>query len=122
MIDTKELRIGNLIYWDIPSKKDIVHEIVGVTWRRINTIPISLGDNIEEYKPIKLTEELLLKLGFKEIENEFYYKSFRYTLLKTKSYRGFLFCDGTKTLNAVEYLHDLQNLFFALTKYELSMK
>lgn len=87
------------------------------------------GERIIEskLKPIKLTEELLLKCGFKEIKNE----PRKWFKIKTKK-RGVSLdiCFSSKRivlnngydfvdLLYIKYLHQLQNLYFALTNEEL---
>jgi len=47
-LKSNELRIGNLIYWNIPEKLNVPHEVVGIVHDRPQTIPISLGDSIHE--------------------------------------------------------------------------
>ena len=59
----EELRIGNLIFWDIPEKLNTIHEVIGIRNKKPQTIPISLGESIEDYKPIPLTEEWLKMFG-----------------------------------------------------------
>jgi hypothetical protein len=68
-------------------------------------------------KAIPLTEEWLLKFGFIKHENH----SIWYTLNKVDVW----FFDG-KYVNdndvEINFVHELQNLYFALTKKELTMK
>jgi len=120
MIDTKELRLGNLIYWDIPSKKDIVHEIVGVTWRRINTIPISLGDNIEEYKPIQLTDEWLEHYGAQRNYDNYIYDRFIFIWKKSYKYWYVVDLQSNVYLTKIEFVHEWQNFNFAMSGEELN--
>jgi phage baseplate assembly protein W len=37
-MEAKNFRIGNLIYWDIPEKNGVIHEITKIMFNRINTI------------------------------------------------------------------------------------
>lgn len=82
-----------------------------------------------DYQPIALTEEWLIKFGFKEG----IYERFKIHLFKhdKTAYVKFLFLDPTsgeneyKTLcmwNKIKYVHQLQNLYFALTGEELTLK
>lgn len=82
--------------------------------------------NIESLKPITLTEEILLRLGFvhrgetKE-ENKlytFYGKESKFTVQKIISF--FLYdnhCFGTE----IKYLHKLQNLIYELIGEQLTL-
>ena len=109
----KELRIGNLVNVDEKAYK------------------ISVGDlyNLENYsknyghlyKPIPLTEEWLIRFGFeKKIINE---RTLKQTIYKSKYYYISLIdfrlsIDG-KIYHKIDFVHQLQNLYFALTGEEL---
>ena len=82
------------------------------------------------YNPIPLTEEWLLKFGFKrspannsiylpvpELKAEIHYEMFRKQLVCV------LYCStGSFIPNDIKYVHQLQNLYFALTGEELTIK
>lgn len=81
----------------------------------------------EEFRPIPLTEEWLLKFGFENKLNE-------YTNLWVKKNNWFhfeydqdekkWFCimtSGGRTITDIEYVHKLQNLYFSLTGEELTL-
>ena len=126
-----ELRIGNLVYWDIPQKKNVVHIISAILPNTLHTQPISLGKH-KDYNPIPLTEEWLLKFGF-ELKEE----SFQDTLLDTFMFHkdnivDVEFSDKHKLLywhdnytnvyhQEIKQVHQLQNLYFALRGEELTI-
>jgi len=69
--------------------------------------------------PIKLTKEILIKCGFNN--NGYFYQMNGLTLKTT--YDGFVLLSGQYSVgNEFYYLHELQNLYFALTKDELIFK
>ena len=125
-MDVKALRIGNLIkYTDYPNLKDnLLGKVICVTG---DDISFMSDCNVAYLEPIKLTEDLLIKLSFNKngrviktyvmigdeinfnilvnLENEFYF----YPSIAIKwSVR-------------LEYVHQLQNLYFALTGEELDV-
>lgn len=133
-----ELRIGNLIkgiYHDYDDGID--EEIENETICKVVTLDVSgSGDypiyvysdeNIEhfsEFKPIPLTEEWLLKFGFQEHPNDYYYfegYKIRFDLdndlTPIKFY--FLFFDIGDWEMEIKYVHQIQNLYFALKEEEL---
>jgi len=123
-MEARELRIGNLIYWNIPEKADTIHTVVGIRNEKPQTIPISLGESIEDYKPIPLTEEWLKKFGFEDL----YYGEDKFGWIKEgvniSKYFNFVlmlpnaeYYDSTK----IKWVHDLQNLYYAITGIELSV-
>ena len=119
-MEANELRIGN--YFINPNgqiRQISYHEIRILS---INTIKIN-------YKPIPLTEEWLLKFGFIHAHTCWYEKG----LLDTECwFLTFNITSGGKVtlstdreehfLRTIEYVHQLQNLYFALTQKELQIK
>lgn len=76
--------------------------------------------------PIQLTEDWLLRLGFVVTETnngiECYYFGSRYSIFKPKDCSVWIFCDGENALTNFEHIHTLQNIWFALTNQELTLK
>ena len=110
-MDAKELRIGNYV-----NKHGNLNIIDGIA---IGFISTSIGGAIFQNKiePILLTEEWLLKFGF--------YKSnvtARIDLYPEDDGVYFYFnIDPAKRVK-IEYVHQLQTLFFALTGEELTFE
>ena len=140
-----ELRIGN--YVDITKcTEDSIEEIMyyekvtSVEQRFIGS-QSSTGNLAEFINPIPLTEEWLLKFGFNKIhesetydkikvsyiDDEYaYWKPGLYLLSKNGDWWCFYrYTDedtGFEIHSNVEYVHQLQNLYFALTGEELEIK
>lgn len=127
MINAKELRIGNLIEYRISDRFDKRKE-----WWEVSEID---ADDIhwlskvmpedEDFRAIPLTEEWLLKLGFKK-ERERYFNTF--IVLRFINNKVDVFNLGVshdeeyfEFLNSINYVHQLQNLHFALTQRELTV-
>jgi len=105
-----ELRIGNYI--------EVNGEIRQVTSGIIVTIDtISKPDT----KPIPLTEEWLLKFGFDE-KGIGYAKGFIYLWHYDDGIFLELVSDSNSHNTPLKYVHQLQNLYFALTGEELTIK
>ena len=104
-----EVRHGNLVIYGghqtTIDEKEIIHFI---------RFP-------DKYEPIPLTEEWLLKFGFKK-DGGYYSKGRKhYHFLSNKFYLG---NDHVSSGNAdarVMHIHQLQNLYFALTGEELTI-
>lgn len=124
MIKANELRIGNRI--NVGKKNYVVTEII----RGFVRCSIAHRENIlcelKEIKPIELKSEHLLG-----IENciEFssrYQKSYKignYILVaNTFGEVSFLFFEEGDSCQRIKYIHQLQNLYFALTGEELTVK
>jgi len=128
-----ELRIGNWLI-DYENKIGKVKSIEDYNVLKVVSnegVLISYCE-IELYKPIPLTEEILFKCGFKKTEilgsyniGSFTFHSQRpcndsakFTLV-TEIY----FCGrSVLVVNGVKHLHQLQNLYFALTNQELNIE
>lgn len=120
---TTEFRIGNFIHWDIPEKVGVTHEIVVIKEHRINTIPISLGESMDDYLPITLTKEWLLKFGFTESNQLFVYKgdNFQVFIYPNISDDYFHFSANQWLIVNIWYVHQLQNLIYTLFGVELQL-
>ena len=118
-MNAAELRIGNWVYRQ--SGKMVKEEVYNTTYK-IQTINNQTG---YKFQPIELTEEILLKCGFLKVRSD-------YEEAETFDfYYGVLYFDmanqSTKINNKYvlgfvpDYLHQLQNLYFALTGEELQV-
>ena len=111
-----ELRIGNLIEYKIKDKLDERKE-----WWEISKVDFQdltwLDSNPEDadFRPIKLTEEWLLKFGFEDFED--YFVEF----FDNGDIRFFIcaYMDSPPSVK-IKYVHQLQNLYFALKGQELT--
>lgn len=115
-----ELRIGNFLYND--------KVVVKIDARTIFDIWDDKG--LKNYKPIPITEKWLLNIGFKcddinnTIRTHFEHLSdyrFEYYIEKINKYhlRGFYFMGNS--IGTIKYIHQLQNIYFALTQKELEL-
>jgi len=112
MIQANELRIGNLL-----QDEDGAFPVT-------KTFFSLLEINLETCKPIPLTEEWLLKFGFEKVCYEKYAHK---KLNKLRAYphvmkNGFgIYLMDSYGLPHIKYVHQLQNLYFALTGTELKL-
>lgn len=127
MIQPNELRIGNWVYDTI---NDHIVKIIGI---RLENVVCEWGHLKGEYKcnyeylePIPLNEELLAKCMFSEYEFEddiFLHDEEDVCVQKSgKVYYPYSFENSDTIGTPIRYLHQLQNLFFALTGKELEIK
>lgn len=129
-----ELRIGNYIEYFYPHEQE---------WGIHNVLIEDFEDVEKEYfRPIPLTEEWLLRFGFDrkcDYEQQdwqwgklcslntrrgvglYNYTGDKYIDYWCVTFREDVGC-GWSDLNEIEYVHQLQNLYFALTGEELEIK
>jgi len=106
-MDIKELRIGNLVY----VKED-------------GNIPFEIEDlykyDGDDYEPIELTTDWLVGFGFRKSSNfVYYFDSFSWDS-SDSIFTVYSDWNGEYAYYVkVEWVHQLQNLYFALTGKEL---
>lgn len=122
-----ELRIGNLIKAGIYGNVKIICFIYDEIKISINpgTIDRTIHFKVSECEPIELTEEWLLKFGFEKCDSpcEQGYTNGIYKLF-SNSIGEINIClmDFNDWYICLEYVHSLQNLYFALTSEELTIR
>jgi hypothetical protein len=122
-----ELRIGNLV--DLGNRIAKVTEIYPLACMVADLEQTQ--DTLESYERvtgIPLTEELLLKFGCQRTRggwfisaDYFLYNPLTEFNIPSSKYYGLMFNDKYVTTRAVQYVHQLQNLYFALTGKELTI-
>jgi len=113
-----ELRVGNIIAASLKSGKGrtIEHTVTAY-----NIANIDAGTTGFIFSTIPLTEEWLLKFGFIKRDN---YGNDEYRLDGYSYFRGSFYisdCDECGESVEINFVHELQNLYFALTKKELTI-
>lgn len=124
MIKANELMLCNLVQDEVSGELMIVDEIgenIGATLINRDKYPLADG---WQMSPIALTSKWLDHLGFKE-------RSIRidkYSGVRIQENGRYEFMDYTDGQivsswdNRIEYVHQLQNLYFALCGEELTLK
>jgi len=133
----EELRIGNWV--EYKRKHYIVFDIAmrqGVhncqlMPNEIAPIPAYQNGNVKELEPIPLTPEWLEKLGVEKIATgEYKLENLLIDYHPNDLFKGrkpwcnifFLGDIDNPMLNSIEYVHQLQNLYYVLTGKELEIK
>ena len=146
MIKANELRLGNLVMTKFGKVKiiDAIHGDGTDNYRYPGSRGIEFIETTDikcssDYKPIPLTEEWLLKFGFEKYEITGSYiktpkdtaKGFGFRFHTQHPFTEDLFnsvveCSYMEqqlyVKNGLKYVHQLQNLYFALTGNELNIK
>lgn len=118
-MEAKDLRIGNLVnHTDNPSTWVMTIETVAAEGCHTECNGIFEYIEPELLDPIPLTEEWLIKFGFKKINGYGYRKpNFKGSIWSNPAiwkYNDFMV--------DVKHVHQIQNLHFALTGKELTIK
>ena len=125
-MNAKEFRIGNFVF-DDENEVVKVENIMSnrfVVWNDMEDCVLfsKKNDSINMFaskiNPIPLTEEWLLKFGFvEEFENKFYKNSLAIEVFENEC----IVYLGDFVDLAIKYVHDLQNLYFSITREELEL-
>jgi hypothetical protein len=124
MLKANEIRLGNqLMLNDTIVTFDASH------WYQIGECTLFL----EDFKPIPITEDILLKIGFTKESD---YRFFKYFNYGTREDWDKIYCD-TQNIDLEQcidgeirkvfyndngcFLHQLQNLYFSITNEELTI-
>lgn len=105
MIKAKELMIGNLVYRD---KRDEPVQMI-----------LPYFSHLHRLDPIPITEEWLVNFGFQKTSDERWEHNNGHHIVINE---GFIYRVPGVSLKRIEHVHDLQNLYFALTQNELELK
>jgi hypothetical protein len=134
-----ELRIGNYVIWKDEESNDAILTVTGIVlndciwveWEWENGEKDYTECDFDSLKPIPITEDWLIKLGFYEYdrmgENIFFsmkqYNDMNWNLHFNRNILTVSFKDlvWNKSFE-IKYLNQLQNLYFALTGEELTIK
>lgn len=128
-----ELRIGNLVFGidDFNHGKKVIDTIAVITQYRWETIKGFNG-----IEPIPLTEEWLIKFGAKKVKgigDKYWYSIILFDEVENwnkpfiyyspdNDYAELLDSEHEERITVIKYVHQLQNLYFALTGEELELK
>lgn len=123
-----ELRIGNYVYadWvDAGRKLEINYGVhYGTETMVMDVTPAGYGIALSFVEPIPLTEDWLLKSGFKKSKHWYTLGGIAISTdmnWLTQKVDG-MYVEFYNQFKCPKYVHQLQNLYFALTGEELTIK
>jgi hypothetical protein len=121
-----ELRIGNLVNYLIEDNFEDPSKWYQETYIDAEDLLILSKKGCDNYQPIPLTEEWLLKFGFIDLNERCGLKGIFsiinkhiYINIETMSYCEIDYEQNIIDIIIVQHVHQLQNLYFALTGEEL---
>jgi hypothetical protein len=136
-IQINDLRIGNYVrdhYTDVLVVTGIrEYEGKGIGFGNLHVKPLGSKEPsgfkpVEKVIPIKLTEEWLLKFGFRKNGHVTFLSNAyqRFMLGRNSMYSlngiDFIYDVNDHSLCEIKHVHQLQNLYFALTGEKLKLK
>lgn len=133
MIATSDLRLGNWVYDGDRTQFRMYVQTIGEDYVYLN-FDGNEGDvwecKPEELQGIPITEELLKKMGFSFNGYGIWYKTQQGRHVSINISREFVaievykdnICYSRCTCHEVKYLHQLQNLFYEISRTEFKVK
>jgi len=123
-----ELRIGNLLLWDDQPERILKVSEIGFNKYKDRFVSFENGDGClldsdSGLIPIQLTEEWLVRFGFEKDRNGYALHDKMSLSIHVSKELGFVPCWSDLVLSIkynLQYVHQLQNLYFALTGQELT--
>lgn len=116
----EDLRIGNLIKWGVHfcelksfTRADLGKPVFLYTTKTTGAL------GIEQFEPIKLTEKWLVNFGFSFDQHRGFYKEFNNSALYIEHNLRNVVIAGDD-IREIEYVHELQNLYYALSGKEIN--
>lgn len=141
-MEINELRIGNYVKFYDPINGTNIYKVYNIDDRG-SVSRVSLEDKgqlasctVEDIEPIELTRDILINIGFKRGYNEIYsmalctdcydcYVSYQNVSNNKYSFVAYGYKNGELKrlirLDNIQYLHELQNVFFSFTNQELEV-
>lgn len=84
--------------------------------------PTAIVD-LDRFSGIPITEKWLKDFGYIIIETnkcvEAFKNNFRYSIQQVENSKHWFWCDGETVITNLEFIHELQDLYFALSREEL---
>ena len=121
-MEVTDLRVGNLIYVSYPDNPVAFFAEETIEKCQLSHLKdICNGSENWVYKPIHLTKELLIRLGFKWKNHGLRYSHF----CIRKCGIGWMIFMSNEGLNfniELKYVHQLQNLLYAINGTELELQ
>lgn len=119
-IQRNELMIGNFLLFKFPSIEDSVIKLTDIANSYVSCTEVAAID-YKRVEPIALTEDWLLKFGMlpSVTDNRYVFPDNEYFDISSD---GSLYFENSFTAVYVKYVHQLQNLYFALCQTELKTK
>ena len=125
----EELRVGNLV----EDQKGQIREVKCIDsnnedclYLKIPTCSLAIGrHSLKDICPINIDEDILIKCGLKRIVDGLFYgfkSSVGYVVpYQNGAYGLYQYVKSDEYIARFTYLHELQNLYYALTKEELDV-
>lgn len=117
-MNIRELRVGNIVNEDEVVWSILFEDRIEVSYDSPKKGNASAYIDIEMVKPVRITGKRLMSLGFTKTDNSFTINRFR--LIRDDN--DWIIDKGDDFITRVKYIHQLQNLYFALTNKELIHK
>lgn len=120
-MEKQDLRYGNIVR-DIESERVGTVITIGKRTASVKLEFSTLTQSFDEYEPVELTEDYLFRLGFeKRDDQKYYHTKFDRTWVSLDSILVKWYGNALGGIMMLDYVHQLQNIFFAINHEELNL-
>lgn len=137
-IKPQDMRYGNLIkgiyytegYDDDNEPKEVICKFLGYdpfsNYYWVDSVEKSEIEEFDRFEPIPLSEQRLIELGFAKHEKGWFWKNWGLNgtviIVWMQPYERYGIQLGEGRTRVLNYVHQLQNLYYSLTGQELTFK
>lgn len=118
----QELRIGNYVYQGSEYLNDKCTAYQIYNFELLEKGKTGVAEYYKQWKPIPLTEDWLKKFGFEKTSNNYLKANSDFFIGISFQFNAFFMFDDEGPIKYLKHVHQLQNLYFALTGEELKIK
>lgn len=134
MIKVSDLRIGNIIHYtgkqenEWNDEGDVVVMTIGsekIETEYVHGLSSFIEPELDGFEPIPLTEDWLLQLGFSRSLLPFSEGVYEGPIIDHRveyNAGSFMYCLWSQHLRNIDHVHQLQNLYHAITGEDLQIK
>jgi hypothetical protein len=120
------MKIQENYFYKLDNLKDV--KVIWKKYDKANILEIGIEYptaivDLDRFSGIPLTEKWLKDFGYIIVETnkcvEAFKNNFRYSIQQVENSNHWFWCDGETVITNLEFIHELQDLYFALSREDL---
>jgi hypothetical protein len=120
------MKIQENYFYKLDNSKEV--KVIWKKYDKANILEIGIEYptaivDLDRFSGIPITEKWLKDFGYFIIETnkcvEAFKQNFRYSIQQVENSNHWFWCDGETVITNLEFIHELQDLYFALSREDL---
>ena len=120
------MKIQENYFYRLDNSKDV--KVIWKKYDKANILEIGIEYptaivDLDRFSGIRITEKWLKDFGYIIIETnkcvEAFKENFRYSIQQVENSNQWFWCDGETVITNLEFIHEFQDLYFALSREDL---